>query len=81
MILEGPLKVGIDLSSESPGPSVSNPSVGLGEGLEVFDDDGSCVSTWALTEACDLISWRRFRMRFEVVARGPLGPGFKGFFA
>jgi hypothetical protein len=81
VILEGPLRVGNDFGLESPGPPVSKPSTGLGEGVEVFDDDGSCASIWALTDACDLISWRRFRMRFEVVARGPLGPGFNGFFA
>jgi hypothetical protein len=36
---------------------------------------------WALTEACDLISCSLLRMRFDVVARGPFGPGFRGFFA
>ena len=81
MILEGPLTVGTEGGGDSTNHSPSGPPAGWGEGVEVFDNEVGLASMWALTEACDLISWSLLRMRFEVVARGPFGPGFKGFFA
>jgi hypothetical protein len=48
-------------------------------GVEVVPVGG--LLSPVLTAACDLMSCSFFRMRFEVVARGPLGPGFKGVFA
>lgn len=72
--------VGSDCGGETPGHPVSSPSVACEEGVEVLDVEDRCASMLALAVACDLMSWSVRRIRCEVVARGPFGPGFMGFF-
>lgn len=80
-MLEGPLSVGRDRGEEATGNSTAGSYLCCGDGVEVVDDEEGLAPMLAFMQACDLISWSLFRMRFEVVARGPFGPGFEGFFA